>query len=300
MRPLIRRRAPRPDPAGRDPAPSRLAYRLERLWLTPVFRAFVRIGLPAFALVLAVGAFVADDARRAAILAGAAEIRRGIEDRPEFMVRLMAIDGATPAVADGIRKMLPLRLPESSFRLNLEAMRTAIARIDAVERVDLRIRPGGVLQIDILERTPAILWRIGERVEMLDVAGHRVATLVDRAARPDLPLIAGRDADAHVAEALAIFTAAGPLGGRIRGLSRIGERRWDVILDRDQKIMLPETDAAAAFERLVALNEAQDLFGRDVVLADLRDEDRPTIRLAAPAAEDLRKARERVTKVSGP
>jgi cell division protein FtsQ len=36
--------------AKRDPAPTKMAYRMERLWLTPVFRALMRVGVPAFAI----------------------------------------------------------------------------------------------------------------------------------------------------------------------------------------------------------------------------------------------------------
>jgi hypothetical protein len=34
-----------------DPAPSLLSYRMQRLWLTPLFRALVRVGLPTFSIV---------------------------------------------------------------------------------------------------------------------------------------------------------------------------------------------------------------------------------------------------------
>jgi len=37
---------PRPDAPRRDPAPSRWQYRMQRLWLTPLFRMLFRVGLP--------------------------------------------------------------------------------------------------------------------------------------------------------------------------------------------------------------------------------------------------------------
>ena len=45
-----------------------------------------------------------------------------------------------------------------------------------------------------------------------------------------------------MAEALALIRAAGRRRwkGRVRGLVRVGERRWDVVLDREQRILLPE------------------------------------------------------------
>ena len=42
----------------------------------------------------------------------------------------------------------------------------------------------------------------------------------------------------------------------LRGLVRVGDRRWDLVLDRNQKIMLPEQNAPAALERLIALDKA--------------------------------------------
>ena len=47
MRSLIFRK-PQPEPGKRDPAPSRWAYRMQRLWLTPVVRRMARVGLPTF------------------------------------------------------------------------------------------------------------------------------------------------------------------------------------------------------------------------------------------------------------
>ena len=271
----------------RDPAPSRLSYKIERLWLTPLFRLGVRVGLP-FALAFSVGAlWLSDAGRRDAFRLAYENVRTSIQERPEFMVRMMAIAGASEPVDRAIRSMLPVELPVSSFQLDLEAMRATVEQIDAVASADLHVRKKGVLQITVTERQPEILWRSAYGLEMLDRTGHRVATLLDRAARPELPVIAGEGADAHVDEALQLFAAAGPLGPRVRGLIRIGERRWDVVLDRDQRVLLPEDDPVSALQRVAALDAAQDLMARNLTMMDLRNPARPTVRLAAPATELL-------------
>ncbi|MCB2111636.1 MAG: cell division protein FtsQ [Defluviimonas sp.] len=281
-------RAPRrpaaPTAPRRDPAPSRLAFRAERLWLTPGFRRALRLGLPLLLVTGLAGGYLADGGRRAALQADLADLRLSVENRPEFMVGLMAIDGASPPVARAIRKMLPVTLPVSSFRLDLPAFRAAIEQIDAVASADLQVRKGGVLQVVVRERVPVILWRGRAGLEMLDATGHRVATLLDRTARGDLPVIAGVGADQAVGEALEVLAAAGPVTPRIRGLVRMGERRWDVVLDRDQRILLPEERPVAAMQRVAALDQAEDLLGRDIAVVDLRNEMRPTIRLAGTEA----------------
>lgn len=274
----------------RDPAPSRWQYRMQRLWLTPLFRVLFRVGLPLLAIGGMVAIYVADDARRAGLVQGYVDIKEKFQSRPEFMVGLISVEGASPELAEAIRARAGLKLPASSFDLDLATARQRIEDLDAVASAELRVRSGGVLQVLITERMPVMVWRTDERIEMLDETGHRVASLASRTDRSDLPLVAGEGADLAAGEALEIFAAAQPILARVRGLVRMGDRRWDVVLDRNQKIMLPEHNAVAALERLIALDRAEDLLARDLLTVDLRNEERPVLRLAPNAMNERRKA----------
>ena len=48
----------------KDPAPSRLAYKLNRLLLRPMVRRFLRYGLPVLILIAGVAFWASDQARR--------------------------------------------------------------------------------------------------------------------------------------------------------------------------------------------------------------------------------------------
>lgn len=293
MRPLgnpALRPPPRPDPA-----PSRAAYRLHRLWLTPLYRALLRVGLPAFAIAVAALAYLSDPGRTEALAARAAAVLEELRNRPEFMLRGLEVTGASEPVRAALPEVLGLAFPVSSWGLDLEALRGKVEAVDAVARAELRIRPDGILEVAVTERTPAVVWRHRGGLELLDPTGRRVASLLTREARADLPLIVGDGAERAVPEALALFAAAGPLGARVRGLVRIGERRWDLVLDRGQRVLLPETGALAALERLIALDQAEDLFGRDILLVDLRIQRRPTLRLSPDAMTELRRIRGETT-----
>ncbi len=290
MRSLNPFRKADPEPGmRRDPAPSKWAYRMQRLWLTPVFRALMRVGVPAFAMAFAVGLYLNNDGRRAAMAQSWTDLRETVEQRPEFMVTLMAVDGANPGLADAVREIAAVNLPQSSFDLDLDAARGRIETLDAVAGADLAIRSGGVLQVTITEREPVIIWRKAEGLDLLDKDGRRVAMLVSREDRSDLPLIVGDGADAAVPEARALIAAAGPLLPRLRGVVRMGERRWDLVLDRDQRILLPEIDPLAALQRLIVLDAAEKLLERDLLTVDLRLAARPTLRLAPRALTELRR-----------
>lgn len=274
----------------RDPAPSRVSYKIQRLMLTPGFRRFLRAGLPAFVLIVSVGFILSDAGRREMIELKIAEVRRSIEERPEFMVKLMAIDGASDVVARDIRQILPMEFPITAFDLDLEAMRVRIAEMDVVASVEVLVH-SGILQINVVERVPAMVWRSADGTVLLDQSGHRVVAIDTRMDRPDLPLVAGDGADKYISQAFEILEASGPLLSRVRGIERIGERRWDLVLNRNQRILLPEQHPVEALERVIALNKAQEMLARDLTVIDMRNGQRPTIRISNGAIEELRRIR---------
>jgi cell division protein FtsQ len=144
--------------------------------------------------------------------------------------------------------------------------------------------------VKVTEREPAVVWRGPQGLILLDAQGHRIAALLERSERADLPLIAGEGADEAVPEALHLLATAAPIRARLRGLVRMGERRWDLVLDRNQRILLPAAAADLALERLLAFDAAQGLLKRDITAVDLRLPDRPALRLAPYALTELRRA----------
>lgn len=273
----------------RDPAPSRVAYRLQRLWLTPLFRSLLRVGVPAFATAMLAGVYLSNENRADAMVLWFSDLRVSIQERPEFMLQSMVIDGASKNLADDIREVVSVDFPISSFNVDLRNMRAMIEELDAVAGAEIRVRSGGLLQVIIKERLPAVVWRTDRGFELLDPKGRLVSEVDSREGLGNLPLVAGVGADKQIGEALALLVAAAPMGDRIIGLMRMGERRWDVVLDRDQRIMLPEKSPVVALERVIALDQAQELLGRDLTVVDMRNADRPTIRLATSAVGEFQK-----------
>jgi cell division protein FtsQ len=68
----------------------------------------------------------------------------------------------------------------------------------------------------------------------------------------------------------------------------MGERRWDMVLDNDLRILLPTGHPVQALERVIALQQAQEMLDRDVAVVDMRLGDRPTLRLNPVAATVVR------------
>ncbi|MBS1303812.1 FtsQ-type POTRA domain-containing protein [Loktanella sp. SALINAS62] len=274
----------------RDPAPSKWGYRWQRWMLTPGVRTGLRVGVPMATVALVAGLWSLNDANRALLTDRVAQLTEAFHQRPQFMVSELSITGADETLADSVTKVANVTFPVSSFDLDLAGLRTRIAALDSVADARVRVGDAGALEIAVTPRVPVALWRTPEGLRMIDADGVFAGAVTSRSDRLDLPLIAGQGAQGHIAEALTLFRSAGPIAERMRGLVRVGDRRWDMVLDRDQRILLPADGPVSALDRVIALNEAQDVLDRDVAVVDMRVPQRPTLRLAQEAVIATRNA----------
>jgi cell division protein FtsQ len=278
-----------PDATPRDPAPSRLGYRFQRLMLTPGFRGAVRIGVPILLIGAIAGSWYSQPQNRAQFVSTIEDTKQTFQQRPQFMVQAMNVTGADADAMTQVVALLPDAFPVSSFDLDLEAMRADIEALDQIKSASVRVGQAGALEVRLTPRVAVALWRDSDVLRLIDADGVQSGQINARADRLDLPLIAGDGAEDNIAEALSLFAAAGPLNDRVRGLVRMGERRWDMVLDRDQRILLPGDGAVGALDRVIALNDAQDMLNRDVAVVDMRNANRPTLRMNEEAASALRR-----------
>lgn len=270
----------------RDPAPSRLRYRLTRLWRRRWLRVAVKAGAPAVLLLGVLVHAATDEKIRAAGAEAVAALRESVKARPEFAVRRVDVRGAQGDVDFMIRALLSPAIGESSMNIDPAATREAIEQIGWVAAAQVRLEAPETLTVEIRQRRAAAVWRRGARLTLLDAEGREIDDIARRADRADLPLVAGDGADAALGEALALSGASPEVARRLRGLVRVGERRWTAVLD-DVDILLPETGAVAAMARVGAMQARDRVLDRDVTVIDLRVAARPTLRLGDAARTAL-------------
>lgn len=273
--------------------PSKLHYRLERLWLTRWFRDLVRVWLPVGALIAVGYAGYTSPLVRDWVGKQVEMARDAVAARPELRIDRVSIPVGSPDLQRQILGIMELELPVSVLETDLAELRDMVQGLSAVKSASVRFRDGGILEVSIVERMPAMVWRNLNRLYLLDENGVKVAELPRRSVRSDLPLVVGEGANAAILEAREIFSVLEPLEDRVLGLVRMGARRWDVVL-RDKVVKLPEVDAANALRALMEMQAKDDVLDRDVSVIDLRDTNRMILRLNAEALSELRRLRNRV------
>ena len=274
-----------------DPAPSLLSYRMQRLWLTPLFRALVRVGLPAVAIVGLGWMFLSQAENRDYLRGLLQEAQVSVQNQPVHQLQTLTIEGASPLLAEKIRAQFGNLFPISAFELDLEGMRDWIEKIPSVERAAVITSTGRLLSVQVTEIQPEFIWRSVEGLHLISSDGELLRRVSQRADFAHLPLIAGEGAIASLNEARALLAAATSISDRLRGLVRIGERRWNFVMLNGQTIALPEANPEQVLTQVIVLSGAQELFKRDLILMDFRNPRRPTLRLRPQALAGLKQVK---------
>ena len=274
-----------------DPAPSLISYRLQRLWLTPVFWVVMRIGLPIFLICLFAFMFLSKANNWDYIRGIVNEAQVSIQSQPEYRLDALIIEGASPLLQQDIQTKFGSLFPISAFELNLDEIRKWIENIPSVDSAVVMVSAAGLLSVKVLEIPAAFVWRNEDGLKLVSRNGKILRNIMYRIDFGHLPLIAGKGAVAALAEAQTILVYANPILDRLRGLVRVGQRRWNLILLDGQTIALPENGPELALSQAIVLGQAQNLFKRDISVIDFRNPGRPTLRIRPIAHRNMKKSK---------
>ena len=271
-----------------DPAPSRVAYRIMRLLLIPRLRLIFTLGFPSLLIFCAtLGLFININVWEN-ISAIKKDLKLAFVERPEFMIKVASIDGSSDELANEIREILPLDFPVSYFDLDIKYLHKVVNEIPAVASAAIKISAGGVLQINVAEKSPSFIWRKDNIMSVIDETGSFIRIANSRVDYPKLPLVVGEAADLAVSEISSLMQANEYFKDHVRAFIRVGERRWDLILENNVRIMLPQREFLAAFDRLLLMNEAGSLLSGRLSNIDMRLVVRPTVRVDTVSVDPLK------------
>ena len=255
--------------------------------LTPRLRLILNVGLPSLFIFCGTLVFFLNTNIQENIDVFKKDLKSLIVERPEFMIEVAAIDGASDQLANEIREIIPLDFPVSYFDLDIKYLHKVVNDIPAVASASIKISVSGVLQIEVLERTPAFIWRKNNLMSVLDVNGNFIRLASSRLDYPELPLIIGEAANLAVSEVSSLMRDNRKFLDQVRAFIRVGERRWDLVLDNNLRILLPQREFLAAFDRMMLMNDSGSLFSGHLSSIDMRLIERPTVRVRGVSMDTL-------------
>ena len=270
-----------------DPAPSIISYRLMRLMLIPRLRLILTLGIPSLVIFCGTLILFLNINVHENIEALKKDLKRALVERPEFMIKVASVDGASDELAHEIREIMPLNFPVSYFDLDIKYLHKVLNDIPAVASAAIKVTVSGVLQINISERIPAFIWRKDDVISVIDEKGEFIRLATSRLDYPELPLVIGEAANLSIADISSLMEDNQYFLDQVRAFVRVGERRWDLVLDNNLRIMLPQAEFLAAFDRLMLMSQSGSLFSNQLSSIDMRLVERPTVRVGAASVDRL-------------
>lgn len=219
--------------------------------------------------------------------------RSGVVDAltDELSDRLMALSAAAGLVvaevqAEGryhtsqedVISILALRVGQPILGVDVAAMKARLEALPWVHTASVARQLPDRLSIRLVERRPLALWQHGGAYHLVDregvvIEGDHVRSF------PRLPLLVGEDAPERARELFEMLASEPLLMRRVTAAVLVGGRRWDLRLDREIRVLLPEHAPERAWRLLAAKAREADLLARAVQVIDLREDDRLILRL---------------------
>jgi cell division protein FtsQ len=225
---------------------------------------------------------------RDGLVAGIGHVGGAIEARfaqAGFSIRAINISGQVLTAEADVLKALGVEPGMPSLSYDADAARARVAELPAVETVSVRKIYPGRLDVAITEKAPVARWRIDGVTFLVDAAGEQIG--LANGAYADLPLVVGDGAGDDAMAMIRALERYGKLTTGLAALSRIGDRRWDLIYYTGLRVQLPEMGVGQALADLSTYEERYQLIDRDVEVIDLRVPGTVAIKPGALAVKQL-------------
>ncbi|MCS6759518.1 MAG: FtsQ-type POTRA domain-containing protein [Candidatus Devosia euplotis] len=195
----------------------------------------------------------------------------------------IAIAGQALTSEQAVFDALIIEPHTSTVAFDVEAARQRIAALPAIASVSVRKSFPGDIVVTVTEKQPIARWRVDGTTFVVDASGEQIGE--DRGAYGDLPLVIGDGANDDALVMIRALERHPPLNDGLVALSRIADRRWDLIYDTGLRVQLPELGVAGALSHLALYQTDYQLLDRDVTIIDLRVDGIVAVRPAKPDAE---------------
>lgn len=286
---------PRQFPVVVSPTARNALVRVNHMWVLHKQRI-----VQVFGAILALLAFAGLIAAKDVIWEGGVTAFKFIQGEfaaAGFGIDSIEISGQVLTKDADIITLLTVGTGNSTLTFDAQKAQARLEWLRSVRSATVRkVYPNRVI-VSIVEKTPVLRWRIGSTTWLLDERGDKIGT--DIASYTELPLVIGQGAADDAVPMVRLLARHEKVGDGLAALSRIGDRRWDLIYRNGLRVQLPETGVAQALDRLDIYQAQYQLLDRDVTQIDLRVPGMVTLKPGELAAEQIAQTSGKPHKAKG-
>lgn len=206
-----------------------------------------------------------------------------------FSLEDLIIEGRHNTPAPKILEALGVRKGDSLFQIDLDEARGRFEAMPWVRAALLSRRLPGVLYVRLSEHQPVALFQENGKLFYVNDRGETFGQALEKYMGQWM-VVTGPDAPIHAPALLKALEAFPDLKKRLTGALFMGKRRWDLMIDGNLRLKLPEEQMEDALRRFIQFDQQSSLHSKDIVAVDLRFPDKTYFQLT-PEGAKLRKAK---------
>ena len=246
-------------------------------------RRALRIGL-GLAAACAVVAPVYWAIASGALLAGIDRAHRGLLDltaESGLSLREVRVEGRGETAIADILTAVQANRGDPILGIDIDGVRQRLEDLPWIVSASVERRFPDQLVVSVKEAEPMALWQRNQKLYLVSKDGEVIET-ANLAKYAKLLIIVGDDAPKKAQVLFDMLAQQPDLREHVTAAVLVGKRRWNIRMDNDIDIKLPEEGAADAWQRFADLNRKDNLLNKDILAVDMRQTNRVVVRQAHP------------------
>lgn len=180
------------------------------------------------------------------------------------------IEGQINLPSEEILSSLNADVGTPILAINIRQVKNLLDKNHWVKTSAVERRLPNTIYIALLERIPIAIWQINKKIYLIDEEGFKItAQNVEKFSH--LPYVVGIDANIYASKLIEDLSICKELFAKVTSAVRYGERRWNLSLEQNITVKMPENGFSKAYEYLINLYQANKLFDQNYKTIDLRD-----------------------------
>lgn len=193
-------------------------------------------------------------------------------------VREVIVEGRSKTRKSVLLQALQVSEGDNILAINITEMKDRINKLPWVKSARIERHFPNKISLTLFERTPMARWQTNRKLKLIDVHGD-VIPIVDLTRFSNLPIIIGKNAPKIAGQILNTLSNEPHLFRRVKSLTLVSDRRWDVQLDNQINVHLPEKNPGKAWAHLATVEQGHNIFGDQVQGIDMRLENQLIIKI---------------------
>jgi cell division protein FtsQ len=187
-----------------------------------------------------------------------------------FVLETIVIEGQKNAPSKDIIQSLDADKGVPIFSVEIQKVKESLEDTTWIKKAIVERRLPSTIYIAIIERNPVAIWQFKRKLYLIDEEGNRISKYKGDGF-PELIHVVGQDANIYIHGLLSEINIYPSLASKIKSAVRFGQRRWNLNLEQNILVKMPEGGFSEAYEYLRQLHKDKKLFDQNYKMLDLRD-----------------------------